>query len=164
VTPSRQTPLSPTSLPAPSLHQSPTSVSPPKVRVTPTLTLTSPISPTPRGVSQLQEEPQGRTLAGESLASLKKADVRGPLPLLTVTATSPAKETAPYRLHGEAKSCANKPGKANVCDPRERQKEAPRLAPDTESPAAVSRGQDGRLQRTSAWQFWFQRCNQDSRK
>ena len=86
---------------------------------------------------------------------MHKLDVRSPIPLLTVTVTSPSGETAPNILQiggEEARIRRNKPDKADAVGFE--QKGADSLAPDIDSTFARWTVRLGRLQKTQAWQFW----------
>lgn len=125
----------------------------PKGQATPTPVLANSITPTPRD----------HALTGEVF--LQKPDVRRSIHL-TVTVTSPPGETSPHILHigdGGAKGCRNNPGQADIRGSE--QKGAPRSVPHPDStPALVTQGLVGRVQKTAAWQFWSQICNQAFQK
>jgi hypothetical protein len=133
----------------------------PKDQATPTPVLENSITPTPRDISQ--RRPQDHALTGEVF--LQQHDVRSSIHL-TVTVASPPGETSPRILQigdGAAKVCRNNPGQADIRSSE--QKGAARLVPHPDSTSALlTQGLIGRVQKTAAWQFWSQICNQAFQK
>lgn len=135
---------------------------PPKDQeATPTPVLAKSTS-TPRDTSQ-RRELQDHALTGEVF--LQKPDVRRSIHL-TVTVASPPGETSPHILHigdGGAKGRRKNPGRPDIRSSE--QKGAAQSVPHPDStPALLTQGLVGRVQKTAAWQFWSQMCNQAFQK